>query len=104
MITNEMIEKRNEYLVVLTDATGIPMDDIMGKKRNDDISMARQLLMWALYALYGYTTIDIGKLIHRHHTTVTYAVKLVNTGHLPERMEKAKQSIITHYKSKTCSK
>ena len=38
MITNEMIEKRNEYLVVLTDATGVPMDDIMGKKRNDDMT------------------------------------------------------------------
>lgn len=104
MITQEMIERRNEYLVVLTDVTGIPMDDIMGKKRNDDISMVRQLLMWALYELHGYTTIDIGKLIHRHHTTVTYAVKSVNTGHLPERMERAKQSIITHYKSKTCGK
>ena len=104
MITREMINKRNEYLVLINEITGVSTDEIMGKRRNDEISMARQLLIWALYELYGYTTIDIGKLIHRHHTTVTYAVKSVNTGHLPERMERAKQNIITHYKSKTCSK
>ena len=104
MITQEMIEKRNEYMVLVSNLTGVPVDDIMGGHRCENISTARQLVMWALYELYGYTTIDIGKLIHRHHTTVTYAVKSVNTGHLPERMERAKQSIITHYKSKTCSK
>ena len=104
MITREMINKRNEYLVLINEITGVSTDEIMGKRRSDEISMARQLLIWTLYELYGYTTIDIGTLVHRHHTTVTYAVKAVNTGHLLERMEEARQKILAHYKSKTCSK
>ena len=100
MLTQEMLEIRNEYLMLLNRLTGVPIDDIMSKKRHEDISMARHLLMWALYDLYGYTTMEIGAMTRRHYTTVTYAVNMVNTQYIPKKMEELKNKIKEYYKNK----
>ena len=101
MLTQEMLEIRNEYLMLLNRLTGVPIDDIMSKKRHEDIAMARHLLMWALYDLYGYTTMEIGAMTRRHYTTVTYAVNMVNTQYIPKKMEELKNKIKEYYKNKT---
>lgn len=101
MLTQEMLEIRNEYLMLLNRLTGVPIDDIMSKKRHEDIAMARHLLMWTLYDLYGYTTMQIGAMTRRHYTTVTYAVKMVNTQYVPKKMEELKNKIKEYYKNKT---
>ena len=99
-ITTEMLDVRNEYLMLIGEITGVPTDDIMSSKRHEDIAMARHLLMWALYSLYGYTTMQIGAMTRRHHTTVTYAVNMVNNTHLPKKMEELKNKIKQYYKNK----
>ena len=100
MLTQEMLEIRNEYLMLLNRLTGVPIDDIMSKRRHEDIAMARHLLMWALYDLYGYTTMEIGAMTRRHYTTVTYAVNMVNTQYIPKKMEELKNKIKEYYKNK----
>lgn len=77
MITLDMIVKRNEMLVLVSNLTGVPVDDIMTNKRCERISTARQLVMWALYDLCCYTTTQVGILMRRNHATITYAVSHV---------------------------
>lgn len=91
-----MIEKRNNVLFKVNELTGAPIDEIMGRKRCERISTARQLTMWALVTLYGYSTTDVGILMRRNHATVTYAVSHINGGYLGKTIEGFRQKLIEY--------
>lgn len=77
IITTDMTKARDEYLVLISNITGIPADDILGRSRLRKVVEARHLLMWALHSLCGYTSTMVGVLTRRDHATVTYANGIV---------------------------
>ena len=102
IISNDMLVKRNEFLVLVSNLTGVPVDDIMTNNRCGRISMARQLVMWALYELCSYTTTQVGILMRRNHATITYAVSHVGGGYYGKEVESIREKIKDyHNESKT---
>lgn len=71
-VTKEMLETRNEYLVLISNLTGVPADDIMSRKRTERITTARHLLMWVLTSLCGYTTLKTAVLLGRNYSMIVY--------------------------------
>lgn len=54
---------------------GLSYEDIVGKKRYNDITMARMTIAVSLMKVAGLTTTEAGSLIARDHSTVTYYSK-----------------------------
>jgi hypothetical protein len=52
----------------------IPAADICGPRRFQHIIPARQAVAWALQRL-GFSLLEIGKALHRSHTTIIYAIR-----------------------------
>ena len=73
-----MIEQRNRTLVLVSDITGISTEEIMSKNRKGEVVIARNLVIWVMCIIYGITTINTGILMHKHYSTVIWAVKEVN--------------------------
>ena len=92
-ITSEMIEQRNRLLELVSRLTGVPVDDIMGRCRRQDIADARKLVMWTLAVMCGYTRHNVGILMERSHPAVTYAVRWVNDGYGGKDVERLRQEI-----------
>lgn len=92
-ITTKMFAKRNRMLVLVCRLTGVPADDIMSRCRRQDIATARQLVMWALVTLCGYTHTQTGILMRRNHATVTNAVRWVNKGYGGKDVERLRQEV-----------
>lgn len=88
-----MLTKRNKCVMMVSNLTGIPVDDIMSTKRYEAISTARQLVMWALCDLCGYTHTQVGVMMRRDHTTITYAIAHINGGHMGRKVEELKKEI-----------
>lgn len=97
-LTNEQFETCNEYLVLVSNLTGVPVDDIMSNQQTDSISQARHLTMWALVTQCGYSHTQTGVLMRRHNTSVTYAVTHVTRGYNGKILEKYKNKIIEYNK------
>lgn len=70
-ITTEMLAKRNDWLMYISQLTGIATDDIMGRCRKENIVIGRKLLAYALHVLEGYTTTEVGKMMGISHSSVT---------------------------------
>ena len=83
-----MVADRNYYLGAISKLTGVPVDDIMGKSRLDRINTARQMLMWVLVTQCHYTTVEVGMLLHRHHSTIIHGTAQMNgRRYLPEEVK-----------------
>lgn len=92
-ITDEMIEERNKWLMAVSNITKVAVDDIMGNRRDERVSTARQLVMWALCDLCAYSTTQVGVLMRRNHTTVTYGVNHVRWGYNGKKVDKLKEQL-----------
>ena len=79
--------------MLVASLTGVPVDDIMGRCRRQDIADARKLVMWTLAVMCGYTRNNVGILMGHNHATVTYAVRWVNEGYGGKDMERLRQEI-----------
>ena len=57
------------------DVLGVRLDDILSERRQEDVTRARHIAMYAarLMTPHGYPT--IGKAFNRDHTTVLMAVR-----------------------------
>ena len=97
-LTEEMIARRNEVAMLVASLTGVPVDDIMGRCRRQDIADARKLVMWTLAVMCGYTRYNVGILMEHNHATVTYAVRWVNEGYGGKDVERLRQEIENIYK------
>ncbi|NEG90438.1 chromosomal replication initiator protein DnaA [Bifidobacterium aerophilum] len=57
----------------------LSFDDIVGKGRTKNVSIARQIAMYLCRENTGMSLVDIGEVFHgRDHTTVMHAVKQIN--------------------------
>ena len=54
-------------------------EDIMGNKRTKNIARARQVVMYLLREIMGYSVLKIAKYLDKHHTTVMYGIKEIET-------------------------
>lgn len=88
-----MIEERNKWLMAVSNITKVAVDDIMGNRRDERVSTARQLVMWALCDLCAYSTTQVGILMRRNHTTVTYGVNHVRWGYNGKKVDKLKEQL-----------
>lgn len=98
-ITEEMIARRNEVAMLVASLTGMPVDDIIGRCRRQDIADARKLVMWTLAVMLGYTRHNVGILMERNQSAVTYAVRWVNEGYGGKDVERLRQEIENIFKN-----
>jgi len=97
-----MLSKRDEYLMLISSITGIPSDDIMGRCRTRDISDARHLLMWALTRLCGYSTTQVGLMVHRDHASVVHSKNFIEflPDFAPLRLHGYKKTLLQTYEAR----
>ena len=71
-ITIEMLQQRNKALVMVSNLTGVPVDDIMSPARTDKVAMARHLVVWVLVTILDYSPTIVAVLLRLHRTSVIY--------------------------------
>lgn len=69
---------KHVYEMVLKGALVTP-EEINGKSRVTHIRQARQILHYQLNKALGMTTVAIGKLTHKDHTSVIHSIRIVET-------------------------
>lgn len=52
----------------------LKVEDIMGNKRTKNIALARQIVMYMMREILGYSHLKIAKFLDKHHTTVMYGI------------------------------
>lgn len=52
---------------------GMTLNQVQSPKRTRQIARTRQAVCWFLRSRLGISTVEIGRLIHRDHSTVIYA-------------------------------
>jgi DNA-directed RNA polymerase specialized sigma subunit len=57
---------------------GVSVDEIMGKSRQTELTLARHEAIRAVRKATGYSTLILGSLFNRNHTTILYALKALN--------------------------
>jgi len=62
-----------EIVAEVSDATGIPADEITGTRGKPHVSRARQVVMYVAWR-NGFTKSEIGRALGRDHTTVMHGV------------------------------
>lgn len=65
------------YLDVVSDVTGIEGNWLLSRGRQRLLVDARYLLAFLLYVYEGWTLVQIGRFMNRHHTTLTYGMAVV---------------------------
>ena len=57
----------------------VKKEDIMGDRRTKNIALARQVVMYMMREILGYSHLKIAKYLDKHHTTVMYGINEVET-------------------------
>ncbi|MBE7062624.1 MAG: chromosomal replication initiator protein DnaA [Clostridia bacterium] len=57
----------------------IKEEEIMGNKRTKNIARARQVAMYLMREILGYSHLKIAKYLDKHHTTVMYGIGEIET-------------------------
>ena len=55
----------------------VRVKDVMGKGRNDEHCMARNIVCHTLYVYWGWTQIEIAALFNKHRTTILSGIKRI---------------------------
>ena len=76
MTTNQPTIKQIQQRTA--DVCGVRLKDILSERRNQPVARARQIAMFAARLLTPHGTPTIGKAFHRDHTTVLYAINLLD--------------------------
>ena len=71
VITNELVQK------VVAESYGVKISDLKSKRRTKAVVPARQVAMYLCRTLAGSSLPEIGHVFNRDHTTVIYAVKVI---------------------------
>lgn len=65
--------KPHETLGPAAEIFGVEPAALTGRSRSQHVAWARQALMWALPQRYaGLSSLEIGRLLHKDHSTVLY--------------------------------
>lgn len=76
-MTKQMYDDRDAYVVFISNLTGVPVDDILGRSRVECVCISRHLLAYALVQLCGYSSLAAGNLMHRNYATVLHGCYLI---------------------------
>ena len=72
----DIIENKVDMLYNVAEAvSGITKDDVMSKKRNQEIALVRSIIGYMLHNELGVTVVGAGKIINRDHSTITHYTK-----------------------------
>ena len=52
-------------------------EDILGKRKTNEIAKARQICMYYMHTILGYSQLKIAKYFDKHHTTIMHGIKEV---------------------------
>ena len=74
-ITPEHLRLKDAYIETVSKWTGVSREDIMGRRRDPKIVEARHLVMWALHRLSHLGTKEVGWLLQKDHSTITYGAR-----------------------------
>lgn len=66
------------YIKAAGDLYGVMVDDICGESRDPAVVRARHMTCWLLRER-GYTTVRIGEILRRDHSTVIYGSRAIDT-------------------------
>ena len=77
-ITPEHLRLKDAYIETVSKWTGVSRDEIMGRRRDPNIVEARHLVMWALHRLSHLGTKEVGWLLQKDHSTITYAARNID--------------------------
>jgi chromosomal replication initiator protein len=69
----------NTIIEVVAEQYKCPVDDILGKKRNKEIVMPRQVAMYLAREMGGMSYPDIGRAFGRDYTTVIHSYEKIKT-------------------------
>jgi chromosomal replication initiator protein len=69
----------NTIIEVVAEQFKMPVDDILGKKRNKEIVMPRQVAMYLAREMGGMSYPDIGRAFGRDYTTVIHSYEKIKT-------------------------
>lgn len=69
----------NTIIEVVAEQYKMPVDDILGKKRNKEIVMPRQVAMYLAREMGGMSYPDIGRAFGRDYTTVIHSYEKIKT-------------------------
>lgn len=53
----------------------VKKEDILGKRKTKEIAKARQVSMYMMRELMGYSQLKISKFFDKHHTTIMYGIR-----------------------------
>lgn len=76
-INREIVENALRKAADFADMHGFTIDDIRSQLRTPHISNIRQILFHELHTRDGLSFSMIGKIFHKDHSSVSYAVKKV---------------------------
>lgn len=65
------------YIKAAGDLYGVMVDDICGESRDPAVVRARHMTCWLLRER-GYTTVRIGEILRRDHSTVIYGARAID--------------------------
>ena len=68
----------NSILHFTSDHYGIPIEEITGKKRNNEIATARHVAIYLIHEMTDYTLTSIGDLFGRDHSTIKSSIDKIN--------------------------
>lgn len=77
-ITPQHLRLKDAYIETVSKWTGVSRDDILGRRRGPKIVEARHLVMWALHRLSHMGTKEVGWLLHKDHSTITYGTRNID--------------------------
>jgi chromosomal replication initiation ATPase DnaA len=65
-------------MMVVSEFTGISVDDIKSRKRTGDVCEARSIFIYLSSSMYGKNAVSIGRYINRSHQSVLSQIKTID--------------------------
>ena len=62
---------------IVSTYTKVSKKNIYSDCRKKEVTEARNIIMWISRRLYGFTVVEIGSKMNKHHTAVSHACKSV---------------------------
>ncbi|MBO4217509.1 MAG: chromosomal replication initiator protein DnaA [Clostridia bacterium] len=75
--TEPQAQKIDRIISMVSQHTGVPEEEIKGKKRTKEIAMARHICIYMLRTQTELSFPSIGKIFGRDHSTIMYSIDLI---------------------------
>jgi hypothetical protein len=70
-------EADRQLFAEICDAVKLPIKDCVSKRRDSRTARRRMMVMYLLREMTDLTTLAIGRLVHRDHSTVMHGCKMI---------------------------